>query len=62
MLMAVISSGSVSVPPTVMTATSGVTGPPPIGGASGGAGGSGASSSRVGSSVGQVAPELVVPA
>ena len=50
--MAVTSSGSVSVPPTVTTATSSLTGPAPVGGASGGAGGSGASSSRVGSSVG----------
>ena len=50
--MAVTSSGSVSVPPTVTTASSGVTGPAPVGGVSGGAGGSGASSSRVGSSVG----------
>ena len=44
------SSGSVSVPATVMTATSGVVGPAPVD--STGAGGSGASSSRVGSSVG----------
>ena len=50
--MAVTSSGSVSLPPTVTTALSGVTGPAPVGGVSGGAGGSGASSSRVGSSVG----------
>ena len=50
--MSVTSLGSVSVPPTVTTASSGVTGPAPVGGASGGAGGSGASSSRVGSSVG----------
>ena len=46
--MAVTSS---SVPPTVTTATSGVTGPAPVGDVSGVAGGSGASSSSVGSSV-----------
>ena len=50
--MAVTSSGSVSVPPTVTIASSSVTGLAPVGGVSGGAGGSGASSSRVGSSVG----------
>ena len=50
--MAVTSSGAVSVPATVMTATSGVMGAAPVGSVSGGAGGSGASTSRVGSSVG----------